>query len=172
MRWIFMCLLGFISCKSQQNTLLPSPPVSTIISPVMQDGTTHAELIPNAQLQIQSGQFNHRSIEIIPGKMIVFKFQYQQNQHPDSVDGQYEELLFFEISDLSKKIMLKDDQLHNVKMTYARLCYCKGTSGYFAVSKGLLSIQPQGDMLRIKATFQIDSIPQRIHTINLILPQK
>ncbi len=124
------------------------------------------EIIPNSILTVKDDEFKNTYIEIEKGDNTVIKYQLKKNNIPNTADSNYSELLYIEIDNRNKSIILKDNQLQQVKMIYGRLCYCKGTSGYFKVKKGQLELVLKKNELTLITNFSVDNIPQIITQIH------
>jgi len=124
------------------------------------------EIISNSTLIIKQDEFQNSYLEIEKGEKTVIKYQFKRNELPNTVDGQHIELIYFEVDNNSESLLLKNEELQIVKMVYGRLCYCKGTSGYFKVIQGKLSFTNKDNEITIKLNFKVGKIPQLITEIN------
>jgi len=167
MRWLILCLFGLISCKSQHQINLKLTPEVSISAPLPTKAITNAVLIPNVELLLKADEFGNDYLELVPSDKLVFKLQYLREQLPNTADSQYEEVVYVELTPPLTEVHLSGNQLAQVKMTFGRFCYCKGTSGYFRVSQGNLSVVPQGKTLHITAAFQVDGIPQEMDALKV-----
>jgi len=124
------------------------------------------ELIPNSNLIIKKDAYNNNYIEIKKGRNTIIKYQFKKSKIPNSVDTNYSEILYIEIDNYNKTIILKDIELQEVKMTYGRLCYCKGSSGYFNIKKGDLELILKKNKLTLNTNFSVENVPQMVTQIH------
>ncbi len=81
------------------------------------------------------------SPKISAGNNTVLKYTYTRNKIPNTEDSSYVEEIYIELDSKNIETNLKDAQLANVKVVFARLCFCKGQTGYYKVTNGELSIK-------------------------------
>jgi hypothetical protein len=124
------------------------------------------KIIPNSTLIIKQDEFQSSYIEIEKGEKTIIKYEFKRNQLPNTVDGHHIEMIYFEVENDTESINLVNEELQSVKMMYGRLCYCKGTSGYFKVSQGSLKFSNKNNEMTIKLKFKVGKIPQLISEIN------
>ena len=128
--------------------------------------TCTIEIIPHSTLIIKEDEFKNTYIEILKGPNTILKYQYKKDEIPNTADGHYSEIVYIETDNYDKNILLKNEQLQEVKMVFGRLCYCKGTSGYFSVIKGELELTVKKNKLTLNTNFSVDNIPQLIANLN------
>lgn len=124
------------------------------------------EIIPNTALIIKQDEFQNSYIEIEKGEKTVIKYEFKKNELLNTADSQHSELIYFEIDNDCKSLSLTNEELQTVKMMYGRLCYCKGTSGYFKVIQGNLAYTNKDNELTLNLKFKVGKIPQLITEIN------
>jgi len=124
------------------------------------------EIIPNTALTIKQDEFKNSYIEIEKGKKTVIKYEFKKNELSNTADSQHTELIYFEIDNDCNSLSLSNEELQTVKMMYGRLCYCKGTSGYFKVIQGNLKFSNKNNEITLHLTFKVGKIPQLITEIN------
>ncbi len=54
-------------------------------------------------------------------------------------------------------------------MLFGRICFCKGTTGYYKVNNGNLQVKMNREELIINLQFEVQKIPRIIHTINELI---
>ena len=153
-------LLLLISCKAQNNfdktnTICPENDVCS------------AELIPNSTLKLHTDSIGMLYTTIEDGKHLIFKFSYSRNVDKQSLDGHYIEEIYAEFNSDLSEINLEDEDLQNVKLLFNRICFCKGSTGFYPITKGKLSIKKiNKNTYNIRLNFKVDEVPQVITSIN------
>ena len=74
--------------------------------------------------------------------------------------------MYLEIDNYNKKIHLKNEELQQVKMIYGKLCYCKGSSGFFKVKNGDLELTLSKNKLSLVTNFNVENIQQMVSQLN------
>ena len=76
-------------------------------------------------------------------------------------------ILPHEIDDL--EINLKDGELNNVKALFARLCFCRGQTGYYTLNQGQIAIKKLSEnqyhlkmRFKFRAFYTARTIPKMI----------
>jgi hypothetical protein len=82
------------------------------------------------------------------------------------MDSSYSEYVLMEIDSGRVELSLRDKQLQKVKMTFGRICYCKGEMGYFPVRNGQLFIYQNNGKLQVRTSFKVPKIPQIVKEVN------
>jgi len=60
-----------------------------------------------------------------------------------------------------------------VKALFARLCFCRGQTGYYIINQGQLSIKKLSEsQYHLKMRFKIDEVPQVISEIDEVISFK
>lgn len=167
--FLFFLLILNIGCQSSRLNKsllsLKEPRVITLESCPEKSNCT-IEIIPHSTLIIKEDEFKNTYIEILKGPNTIIKYQYKKDEIPNTADGYYSEIVYIETDNYDKNIHLKNEQLQEVKMVFGRLCYCKGTSGYFSVIKGELELTVKKNKLTLNTNFSVDNIPQIIANLN------
>jgi len=170
---VFLVILFFAltGCKSNHiNTSLKNLEETFVvdIKNCVDNAQCNLEIIPNSHLIIKQDEFKNSYIELEKRTNTVIKYQLDKRKVPNTADSNYTELLYIEIDNYNKTLILKDEELQRVKMIYGRLCFCKGSSGYFKVKKGHLELILKKNHLTLSANFSVENIPQittQIHEI-------
>lgn len=111
--------------------------------------------------------------EIVNGNKVVFTFEYKRNEIPNTADGHYIEQILFELNPENINLELKDQELENVNMLFARFCYCKGQTGYYKVTDGHLKIKKlKNEKYYLSLNFSQDYVPQIMTFIGEIFELK
>ncbi|PWI30504.1 hypothetical protein DI383_03370 [Flavobacteriaceae bacterium LYZ1037] len=158
-------LLAITSCKSSKERNLNSQ-LETINSDCPSDGNCSFEVLKNKSLQIKQDDFGALYPVLEEGTSYVIKFEYQRDEIENTQDGHYSELIYVELPQNMQSIQLINDNLSTVKVLFARLCFCRGQTGYYKVTKGQLEItKNEDDTYNFMLQFQIDEVPQIITLI-------
>lgn len=167
MRYLYVMIICFLmpSCNAKQKVLTVKE-VDKITSFCPDDGVCTFEILENKSLKILQDEFGNLYPEISEGNNIILKFQYKRNEIPNAVDSSYSELIYVELDPNNLILDLDNSQLQNVKLLFARLCYCKGQTGYYKVKNGILSISKENDKYQINLEFKVNEVPQVITSIN------
>ena len=167
--FLFFLVILLSACQSSRlNKSLNSLEKTNIITlnNCLNESTCTIEIIPKSTLIIKEDEFKNTYIEIEKGTQTIIKYHFKKNEIPNTADSHYSEIVYIETDNYDKNINLKNEQLQEVKMVFGRLCYCKGTSGYFSVIKGELELTVKKNKLTLNANFSVDNIPQLITKIN------
>ena len=161
---LITCFLAF-SCNSNQKVLAAKDADEiTIYCP--KDGICTFEILKSRSLKILKDEFDNLYPEISDGDNIILKFEYKRNEIPNTVDGHYSELIYVELNSNKLIIELENSKLQEVNLLFARLCFCRGQTGYYKVKKGKLAISKENDKYQFNLEFKIDEVPQIITSIN------
>lgn len=166
---LFFLVLLVVGCKSSQiNTSLEElyEKHTVLLSNCIDNAVCNIELIPKSNLLIKEDEFKNTYIEFEKGNNTIIKYQLKKNELPNTADSHYSEIIYLEIDNYNKSLNLKNEDLQQVKMIYGRLCYCKGSSGYFKVNKGSLELILSKNKLSLNANFNVENIPQIVSQIN------
>jgi hypothetical protein len=166
---LFFLVLLVVGCKSSQiNTSLEelNEKHTVLLSNCIDNTVCNIELIPKSNLLIKEDEFKNTYIEFEKGNNTIIKYQLKKNELPNTADSHYSEIIYLEIDNYNKSLNLKNEDLQQVKMIYGRLCYCKGSSGYFKVNKGSLELILSKNKLSLNANFNVENIPQIVSQIN------
>lgn len=129
------------------------------------DAKCSIEIIQNSNLLIEQDEDQNSYINLEKGDGTIIKYEFKRNEPPNTADAYYSELIYFQIDNNNKQLFLTNNALQDVKMMYGRFCYCKGTSGYFKVTKGRLKLSRIDNEISIDLHFKVGKIPQLITDI-------
>ncbi len=161
---LIVCFI-IISCNAKQKTLLKNETNNTsTICP--QDGVCTFEVLQNKSLKLLKDGIGKLYPDISEGDKIILKFEYKRNEIPNTVDGNYSELIYVELNQNNLNIELENSDLQEAKLLFARLCFCRGQTGYYKVTNGKLSIKKESNNYKFNLEFIIDEVPQVITSIN------
>jgi len=172
MKYLFLLFLLICSCASKQHaTVIDSTQVNA--SPCPEDGDCTFEVLSNQSFSIEKDGIGALYPKVVDGNTIILKFEYKRNDIPNTVDGQYRELVYLELNRDHLEIDFKEDELNNVKALFARLCFCRGQTGYYIINQGQLSIKKLSEsQYHLKMRFKIDEVPQVISEIDEVISFK
>lgn len=161
---LISCFLAF-SCSAKQKVLtIKETDKTTTYCP--EDGVCTFEVLKNKSLKILKDEFGNLYPEIYEGDNIILKFEYKRNEIPNTMDSSYRELIYVELIPDNLIIELENSKLQETNLLFARLCYCRGQTGYYKVKNGKLTIIREGDSYQFDLEFIVDEIPQIITSIN------
>lgn len=164
--YIFSLIL-LLNCKTKSAALTTDEKQTEIKTNCPDDGECKTELILNSKLEIKSDEFGNTYTNIVRGNKIIFKFSYSRNIDKMAVDGHYIEEIYAEFDNSIKDISLKDKALEKVKLLFNRMCYCKGSAGYYHIENGMLNIKKvDSNTYNIQLDFKMNKVPQVITSIN------
>lgn len=157
---LFFTAILAISCGSKRTSVAESPK-SITTSQCPENGTCTFEVLKEKVLNIQSDEFGNLYPEIVEGDAIVLKFEFQRNAIPDTVDGDYRELIYLQLDSKNPELQLENIDLKTAKVLFGRLCFCRGQTGYYKIDNGSLSvIKSDVDVYELQLNFKCDAVPQ------------
>jgi len=161
------CLLLLAGCKTKQTTLITEKQEFEATTNCPEDGICSVELIPNSSLTVKSDEFGNTYTIIEKGEKTIFKFIFSRNVDKQYVDGHYIEEIYAEFDKELPDVILQDKNLSNVKLLFNRMCYCKGSAGFYHIEKGGLSFKKtKKNTFNFQLNFTMDKVPQVITSIN------
>lgn len=167
LKWIF-CLLLIGSCRSSATTV--DIRSESIESYCPDDGVCKLETFQNSILNIRTDGTNATYITIASGDKLVVKFSYNRTYEQEYADGFYIEEIYAEIDSTLDEIVLQDGELKAVNLYFNRMCYCKGTAGFFPITKGNLSLKKiDSGSFRIDLEFEMNQVPHIVTGIHEIV---
>jgi len=131
-----------------------------------EDGVCTLEVLQNKSFKLLKDGIGKLYPKISDGNKIILKYEYKRNEIPNSVDGNYSELIYIEADPNNLELDLKDSQFNKAKVLFARLCFCGGQTGYYRVNDGNLSIAKKGDFYQLNLEFKVYEVPQIITSVN------
>lgn len=155
-----------VSCNAQKNrNKISSSKIVAINSSCPDDGVCSFEVLKNKTFFIQS-KFGNTYPEITDGNKTLLKFEYKRNVLPDTQDSHYNELIYVEIDSDMNALELKDEDLVKAKVSFGRLCFCRGQTGYYPIKSGQLNIfKNENETYSFKLSFKVNEVPQVITII-------
>lgn len=96
---------------------------------------------------------------------ILIKYEFDRKKADGSyADDFHKEEIFIEIPAKTFKKEYVNEQLQEVKLTFGRHCYCKGSAGYFKITEGTLKIDNSENKTKVKLTFKAP-VPQLFENV-------
>lgn len=166
MRYLCVIIIGFFisSCNAKQKVLTVKE-VNETASFCPEDGVCTFEALQNKSLKVLQDEFGSLYPEISDGNKIILKFKYKKNKIPNTMDSSYSELIYVELDSNNLIFSLENSHLQNVKLLFARLCFCRGQTGYYKVKNGKLSISKEKGNYHFNLEFKVNEVPQIISSI-------
>lgn len=165
-------MIALTQCKPKEkaiknaNTLKSSSKMMTIKN-CPEDGVCTFKVEPYKSIRIAKDEFGNTYPEFPIGKQTLLTFEYKRNPLEGVADSNYRELIILEVDNNPENLSLKDSNLQNVKATFARLCFCRGATGYYPIKEGDLQLTKTADnQYKLSFSFKINEVPQVIESIN------
>jgi len=167
MKFIYLIIVFFIisGCKSSHKASSPSRQISPEIN-CPEGGDCIFEVMKNSNLEIKTDEFGALYPEIIAGDKMVIKYHFKKKNEKNIMDSNYSEYVYLEIDKNDEQLILNDEELQKVKMLFGRICFCRGSMGYYKVTQGQLFLFNKNKKLNMKLTFKVSKVPQIITEIN------
>jgi hypothetical protein len=159
---LFALLSSCASTKENSEEQQIPPPVVNC----PEGGDCTFEVLQNSSLALKRDGIGMLYPEIEEGNKVVIRYHYKKDTDPSVMDSSYSEYVLMEIDSGRVELSLRDKQLQKVKMTFGRICYCKGEMGYFPVRNGQLFIYQNNGKLQVRTSFKVPKIPQIVKEVN------
>ncbi|MDC8005681.1 hypothetical protein POV27_16605 [Aureisphaera galaxeae] len=172
--YLFIALtLIFVSCDSTKKTVAETNEVETPSKLIVNDGTCPEQ--GTCSFQIKEGtQFSvakdgtgaiYPTYEDSEGS--VAEFRYQEKGPEGTADGDYAEVIQFNIpASIGKGKSYTGETLQEVTLLYYKECFCKGQAGYYKVTQGALKLYTNANgELNFDLQFTADVVNQTIRRI-------
>tara|TARA_R110002049_G_scaffold65035_1_gene170999 strand:- start:137828 stop:138394 length:567 start_codon:yes stop_codon:yes gene_type:complete len=168
--WVFMALFLSVSCKSKQPVLTENN-TTGISENCPENDMCSLEVLQNKKLNILRDNLGEIYPEIADGNQLLLKFKFEKNADLNVADGHYIEEIYIELNPNNLQKETTDFKKEN--LLFARLCFCKGQTGYYRIRTGRLSVKNIKDgTYKIDFNFKIDEVPQIITSITEIFSLK
>ncbi|MCF6297061.1 MAG: hypothetical protein L3J08_03615 [Flavobacteriaceae bacterium] len=159
---IFSFLLGCNSQKSASNN--ENNFLQEISCP--EGGDCIFKVLKDSNLEIKKDDFGELYPEIVPGDKVVIKYHFKKKENKNIADDNYSEFIYLEIDKNEENLILKDKELQKVKLLFGRICFCRGSMGYYKVTQGELFLLNNNEILNMKLKFKVNKVPQIVTKIN------
>ncbi|QJP34876.1 hypothetical protein F0365_10990 [Nonlabens sp. Ci31] len=156
---ILFVLVLLTSCKTK--TVTNDKSIELQKCPM--DGSCSFEVFKDTELLILEDEFknSYHRLQAAKGR-VVLKFEYKRNQDPDLADDSYSEMIFIEIDEEVTDLELNNELLSKAKVSFRRMCFCRGATGLYKIRKGRLHISDHRKGFQVTLYFEIDEVPQVI----------
>lgn len=139
MACVVALLMLFMACNATKKTERGTATGPEIKMECPKAGTCTFSVMENKALHLREDTTGMRYPELVDNSTTsVIQFKYHHQAPEGMADGNYTELLYFEVKNNVNTLHLKDEALQQVKLLYGRLCFCPTGTGYFKVTRGLL----------------------------------
>ena len=166
MKNVCVLLIFFIICGCKTNKSISNTNIIAIGSKCPSDGNCQIKVLENKTLVVKKDDFGKLYYQILESNLNnVIIFNFTKSVPKNVQDGNYREEIIFEIAKDDKELNLLDTKLQETKMLFGRFCYCKGYTGYYKITSGLLEIKSKKNIKQLNLNFKIDEVPQIIKTI-------
>jgi hypothetical protein len=153
-----------IGCNSNKRVAEKEKQVQLNIN-CPEGGNCVFEVLENSSLQLKFDDSGNLYPEVISGDKTVIKFHYKKFEIENTADSSHSEYIYLEINKSEKQLILKDHELQEVKLLFGRICFCRGSMGYFKVTQGDLFLFNHNGKLQIDLKFKVNKVPQIITEI-------
>ena len=157
-----------ISCHSAKKTnhlVNDKSMINNVQCP--ENGTCSLTVSKLKSINVKSDEFGNSYTEIIDSNNTLLIFEYKRDPIENVVDDNYQELVYIELQNPIENLRLENDQLQNAKVTFVRLCFCKGQTGAYKVTNGQLDItKRKTSNYQLELSFEVDEVPHIINTIS------
>ncbi len=159
---LLILVAGCASARDNSDTVkIPPPRVNC-----PEGGNCTFEVLQHSTLTMKRDDIGMPYPVIEEGDGVVLRFHFKKNTDPQDLDSSYSEYVLMEIDSGLVELGLRDEELRKVKMTFGRICYCKGEMGYFPVRKGQLFVYQKNGKLQVKTSFRVSKVPQIVNEID------
>ncbi|TYB78678.1 hypothetical protein [Bizionia myxarmorum] len=168
---LFIFSLFLFSCATKPNIITDKTVIWRLIknNHCPDDGVCSLEITPNQNLTLEKDGIGVLYPHITEGDKTLLVFEYKRNDIPDTVDGIYRELIYLELNTDNIEVNFEETDLQQVKALFARLCFCRGQTGYYPIKQGTLSIKKlDKNEYSLKMNFKIDEVPQIVNSIDTV----
>lgn len=172
--FLSLILILFVSCNANKNlSFVVKNPIQVNSNNCTKNGKCELKLTPNKAISFKQDKFGNLYPEITDGENTLLTYTFKRNTIKNIQDSNYTEILYAELPKNIKEISIKNGELKNVKLHFARLCFCKGETGYYPIDNGTFTISiVSKDTIKIASKFNVKSIPQIISSMLEIIPLK
>lgn len=126
----------------------------TVKSEIPENGTVTATREFEKGLNLNGSKELYPKSNYNPHTVLV-QYEYNRNKsEQEYADDFYKEEIFMEIPAEAFKKEYKDTELEQVKLIYAKHCYCKGEAGYYKITEGTLNVNHSDKLTKVKLTFK------------------
>lgn len=111
-------LLTLTACQQEAERLDPATPKPQACA----GGTCSYAYLTDARLRLQE---ETASVALERGNRLVFTYTFTADDNPQVADDEYSESLWFELDpDGAERVVLRDKELRDAKLTFRPMCFC------------------------------------------------
>ena len=164
---LFFIITIFVVFSCKTSSIVTMKPIEKTNRNCPDDGVCSIEIIPNTSIQLIADETGALFPKFLNNDTVVLKYEYKRDEQPQLADDEYSELIYLEISKEDLEHEIQNLDLNKMKLVYARLCFCRGASGYYKITEGNISIKKQKNKeYHIELSFHTNEVPQIINHIS------
>ncbi|WP_418508767.1 hypothetical protein [Corallibacter sp.] len=153
---------SILSCANKQDKLMGNKDEKTV-SICPEYGQCKLTVLKNKSIKIKEDEFGATYSQITDSNNILIEFEYKRNEIQNTADSSYKELVYIELNPSNLEVNYSDADLKKANITYARLCFCRGQTGYYNILSGNLKIEKTSDKhYSLELSFKTFEVPQII----------
>jgi hypothetical protein len=154
-----LLIISLSNCANNKNTFIQKEDKKkTDWCP--DNGMCHFKILENSSLILKTDEFGNGYHKIIESTNTVLQFEFTKNSDSTLQDSSYTEMVLIELTDLDNTFTAKDLNLRKYNAIYNRLCFCRGQTGSYALTNGILEFNVTNSKKHVKFTFKNEKIPQ------------
>ncbi len=173
---LFLFILSIsISCRTHRSksAIILNEDFLVDATQCPENGLCTFELIANKSLVFKKDEFGISYPVISEGEKTILKYTYKKNPTPNLQDGNYTEIIYAEFDPMLQATTIENKELQQFKFHFGRLCFCKGETGYYPITKGKFNLQRKGrDSVKLELKFEILEVPQILNNLCEIISLK
>lgn len=138
---LLLLMTVFTSCKCKKDAVQNDKELTMKVSnECPENAVCTQEIFKDSALKIEIDGANKPYYTVVkqPGTT-VYKYEMEENQDQQYVDGGYREEIIFELPSNFKNGTLSDKEISNTNALFGVFCYCKGKAGYYPIEKGTIT---------------------------------
>ncbi len=169
-----LILIIFASCNSCKplNFTVKDTIKQNAISCVS-NGKCELKLTPNKNITFEKDKFGMSYPKITDGENTLLTYTFKRNVVKNTQDSNYTEIIYAVLPKTITEMSLTNAELSKVNLHFARLCFCKGETGYYPIENGSFKItKVNKNTIKIACSFTVKNIPQVISSFEEIVPIK
>jgi hypothetical protein len=161
----------FISCNSKKGTLQAAmDKISLTKADCPEKATCTIKIVKNKSMDVKTDDFGRPYYKLAESTTnSVIQYEFNRGDEQKYSDSGYREVIIFEIDQTNPELALSGFALQGTKMLYGRFCFCRGTTGYYPVTDGNLTIKKQDSGLVLELDYKTGEIPQIIKSISAVI---
>lgn len=134
---ILSALIAMFSCCNSKKAITENKLTTTC----PETGTCNLTVSENKKIVVKKDGIDrlYYTTEDQPGTN-VYVYQYNKKTEGEYADGGYREEIIFELKQDSKQINLEGKNLHEAKLLFGVMCFCRSKAGTYEVSTGKLNV--------------------------------